>query len=276
MRGAILGVAVGFVSGFLSGQFGIGGGLITTPAIRLLLGRPALVAVGTPLPVIVPTALVGAASYIRAGLADVRGGLVIGGVGAVVTVPAALATRLVGGTAVLLITAVVIAYMALHMLVTSLRDRSRGPEGQAEATSDAASAPRDGEALGSSAALRPSWSRLAMLGVLAGAYSGFLGLGGGFVVIPVLTSWLHYPIKRAIGTSLVTISIMAIPGSVAHYLLGHVETGLALSMIVGVVPGVLLGAHVTRAARDRSVRIGFSVLLLATGLLLALAETGVL
>ena len=74
MGGVALTVVVGLVSGVLSGAFGIGGGLVTTPAIRLLLGYPALIAVGTPLPVILPGAIAGASSYVRRGLADVRAG----------------------------------------------------------------------------------------------------------------------------------------------------------------------------------------------------------
>jgi uncharacterized membrane protein YfcA len=46
----LLAAAIGWVSGVLSGAFGLGGGILTTPAIRLLLDAPALVAVGTPLP----------------------------------------------------------------------------------------------------------------------------------------------------------------------------------------------------------------------------------
>ena len=61
-------VAIGLVAGVLSGMFGIGGALVTTPAIRLLLGRPELIAVGTPLPVIIPTAVAGALAYARRGL----------------------------------------------------------------------------------------------------------------------------------------------------------------------------------------------------------------
>ena len=61
-------LAIGFVSGLFSGAFGIGGGIVTTPAIRLILGAPALVAVGTPLPVILPSAITGAL-YATAGAA---------------------------------------------------------------------------------------------------------------------------------------------------------------------------------------------------------------
>ena len=55
---AAVGVLLGFAAGVMSGLFGVGGGIITTPGIQLLLGGAPYIAVGTPLPVIVPTALV--------------------------------------------------------------------------------------------------------------------------------------------------------------------------------------------------------------------------
>jgi len=56
----VLGVLSGFVAGVLSGAFGVGGGIVTTPAIAVLLGGTPIQAVATPLPVIFPTALAGA------------------------------------------------------------------------------------------------------------------------------------------------------------------------------------------------------------------------
>ena len=108
-------VAIGFASGVLSGMFGIGGGVITTPAIRLLLGAPALVAVGTPLVALIPSVVTGAISYARARVCDLRGGVTLGLAGALTAVVGAWLTRLVGGTFVLVATAVLILVMAADM-----------------------------------------------------------------------------------------------------------------------------------------------------------------
>jgi uncharacterized protein len=55
-----IGIAIGLASGVLAGSFGVGGGILMTPGIHVLLGAPAIVALATPLPVIFPTALAGA------------------------------------------------------------------------------------------------------------------------------------------------------------------------------------------------------------------------
>lgn len=253
-----LAVAIGLLAGFLSGQFGIGGGIVTTPALRLLLGAPELIAVGTPLPVIIPTAIAGAIAYARRGLADVRTGVALGIAGGVFAVLGARATTLVGGDVVLLVTAALICWMAVDMLLLALRPARPQHERDAHAERTR------------------SWLWIGALGAATGLYSGFLGLGGGFVVVPSLVRYFGFPAKRAVGTSLVVVTLLAIPGTVTHYLLGNVDPGLAAALALGVVPGALLGARVTALANERSVRIGFAVMLLVVGAVLAASEIGIL
>jgi hypothetical protein len=252
----ILAIVIGLVAGFLSGQFGIGGGLVTTPAIRLLLGQPELIAVGTPLPVIIPTAVAGAVAYARRGLVDVRTGVITGLVGGGFAVVGARAAVLVGGSVVLLVTAGLICAMAVDMVFLAFRPER--PEHERVRHADR----------------RRSWLWVGALGATTGLYSGFLGLGGGFIVVPALVRYFGFPAKRAVGTSLVAVSLLAIPGSITHYLLGNVDPALAAALAIGVVPGALLGARVTALSRDRTVQLGFAALLLAVGAALAASESG--
>ncbi len=136
MRELALTLGIGFASGVLSGAFGIGGGIITTPAIHLILGAPALIAVGTPLPVIFPSALTGTITYARNGVLDTRAGLICGLAGSATAVLGAWATRLVGGDIVLLATAALILYTAADMVLQVLRPPRIGLEAAEE--SDAA------------------------------------------------------------------------------------------------------------------------------------------
>lgn len=257
---SLLAVAIGFLSSVLSGLFGIGGGVVTTPAIRLLLDRPALIAVGTPLPVILPTAVVGALAYHKRGLVDVRSGAVLGAVGGVAAIIGARATTLVGGTFLMYVTAAVIAYMSLDMLALTLRGST---------TPELVALPAEPRR----AAHHPL-AGLVLLGVVTGLYSGFLGLGGGFIVVPALVRWFGFDIKRAIGTSLMTVAMLALPGSVTHVILGNVDMRLAGLLVIGVVPGALIGAKITSVAQDRTMKLAFSALLLVVGVSLALAEAG--
>ena len=268
MREFAASVAIGFVSGVLSGAFGIGGGIITTPAIRLLLSAPALVAVGTPLPVIFPSALTGALTYARNGIADVRAGVTCGLAGVATAVLGAFATSWVGGDVVLLATAALVLYTAGDMILQAFRPARATPVPILPPESETLDQAAERVAVSD----RKRLVRLTGIGAITGLYSGFLGLGGGFVLVPLLTRWLGFDIKRAIATSLVAVTILAVPGTITHAFLGHVDWAIALALSVGVIPGAMVGARITLGSADRSVRLGFATLLVVVGVWLAVSE----
>lgn len=284
MRDIALTFGIGFVSGVLSGAFGIGGGIITTPSIRLILGAPALIAVGTPLPVIIPSALTGAYNYYRRGNLDARAALFAGIAGSLFAIAGAYATRFVGGSVVLVVTAAFVLFTASHTLVGVLRTPAEKPAGAeeaeafepdvlGEAAADVPAGPGAADAVAANPG-SPSVGKLLAVSVATGLYSGFLGLGGGVILVPLLHRWLGFEIKRAIGTSLLAISILAIPGTIAHALLGNIDWRIAGALIVGVIPGAWVGARVTLRAQDRAVRLGFAIVLFVVGLWLAINELG--
>jgi len=269
----LLTLGIGFFSGVLSGAFGIGGGVVTTPAIRLILGLPALIAVGTPLPVIVPSAVTGAWNYYRNNVIGLRIGVAIGVVGSVFAVAGALATQYVGGRVVLIATAAIILWTAGDMVLQAISPPRVALEAAEE--SDAA------RPVGEPSTRRPDestipWGWVAIIATVTGLYSGFLGLGGGFILVPLLTRFLHFSIKRAIGTSLLAISILAVPGTITHAWLGHVEWLLALVLTLGVIPGALVGSRITLGRSDRTVRIAFAVMLVIVGVWLGASELGLI
>ncbi len=263
MTGAFVAAGVGLVAGALSGAFGVGGGVVTTPAIRLLLGYPELIAVGTPLPVILPTALAGALTHLRKGSADLRLGLVLGLWGMPASVVGALMSRVLGGTVVLLLTAVVVVVAAVDMLrpAPAPAPAPRRPASPGHAAHAPAPAPLP---------------RVAAIGATTGVYSGLLGLGGGFVLVPMLRRFAGQSVKAAIGTSLVAVAMFAIPGSITHWAIGNVDVSLALALCVGVIPGAVLGARLTVAASETHVRTAFALFLGAVGVVLGVNELGLL
>ena len=113
---------------------------------------------------------------------------------------------------------------------------------------DPAVAPADHE-------LRRNLWLLVVIGVMAGSLSGFLGVGGGIVMVPAFTNWVGLPLKRAIATSLVCVGLVSIPGTITHQLLGDIDWLFALPLVVGAVPGARVGAHLAIRASDRALRI---------------------
>ena len=111
-----LGVAVGFGAGVLSGLFGVGGGIVTTPAVNTILGGTTIQAIATPLPAILPTSLVGSYTYAKAGEVSFRAArwAAVPGVGGAIV--GALLTEVVNAHLLLLFTAGLIAVTAVQVI----------------------------------------------------------------------------------------------------------------------------------------------------------------
>jgi uncharacterized protein len=243
----VLGIAVGFVAGIGSGLFGVGGGIVTTPAVDVLLGGTAIEAVATPLPVIFPTSLVGAWTYWRAGEVSLRAA----GWGALAGVPGAilgaLSTEYVNAHVLLFLTAVLLAWTAAQVI------RGRQPRVPWEKGAT------------------PGW-KYAAIGGVAGYVSGLLGVGGGIVMVPAFTVLIGMPLKRALGTSLVTIAALVLPGTLVHWRLGNIDWPIFLVLVLGVVPGARIGARLALGAKEQSLRLLVGSFLLAIALLYGARE----
>lgn len=279
----VLTAVSGVATGVLSGLFGVGGAVISTPAIRAL-GASAAVAVGTTLPSIIPGAASGTARYRREGLVDRRAVIATAPTGVVMAIVGALLADVVPGDGhlLMLLTAALLGFSAYRM-ARQVPAAAAAPAGSGEpreplAESDAEVAePPPGPP---SPPSEPGVStiRFAAVGGLAGLLSGLLGIGGGVVMVPGFTQWAGMPVKRAIGTSLACVALFAVPGTITHAVLGNIDWRFALILAVGVIPGARLGAGLTIAADDRRLRIivaaflGLTAVLYGAGELAALAD----
>ncbi len=247
----VLGVLAGFVAGFMSGLFGVGGGTITTPAINVLMGGTAIEAVATPLPVIFPTSLVGAYTYGRAGEVSYRAlrwAILPGILGAII---GAGLTDLVNAHLLLVITSVLIGWTGIEVM------RGRKPRTPWERGAT------------------PGW-KYGAIGLVAGFVSGLLGLGGGIIMVPAFTVLIGMPLKRALGTSLVIIAALVVPGTIVHALLGHIDWAIFLVLTIGVIPGARLGARVALGAKEATLRTTVGLFLLTVAVLYGARELAAL
>ncbi len=244
---AALGALVGLAAGILSGLFGVGGGIITTPAVNVLLGGTAIQAVATPLPVIFPTTLVGAFTYARAGEVSFRAARWASGPGAVGAALGALLTDVVNAHLLLIVTSVLIAWIAVGLA------RGKPPRVTYERG-------------------RTPVHRHALIGLAAGFVSGLLGVGGGIVLVPAFTMLVGMPLRRALGTSLVVISAIVVPGTLVHWWLGHIDWAIFAVLTVGVVPGARIGARIALGVRERTLRLAVGAFLLVVAAAYGVSE----
>jgi uncharacterized membrane protein YfcA len=267
----LLTLVVGVATGVLSAAFGVGGAVISTPAIRLL-GAPALVAVGTTLPSILPSAIAGTLRYTREHIIQWRIVAWTGPVGMVSSVGGSLLSNVVPGNGhlLMLLTAGLLAFTSWRMARSLSEVRAdvvqdAGALGAAEAGESSVSAVYRGTP-------RDTPGMLIGIGLVAGLLSGLLGVGGGVVMVPAFTELAGVRIKPAIASSLACVGLLAVPGTITHAFLGDIDWRFAAWLAVGVIPGARLGAVLAIRADRRNLRLSVAVFLGAVSVLYAAGE----
>jgi uncharacterized protein len=105
---------------------------------------------------------------------------------------------------------------------------------------------------------------LGSLGFVAGVCSGFLGIGGGLVIVPALTLLVGYPIKRAVGASLGTIVLVSSIGVLVEFMIegANIQWSLAIVVTAGSLVGARLASRILPKISERTLRILFAASLL--------------
>lgn len=230
-------VAIGLLSGFLSGMFGIGGGIVIVPLLVMLAKFPRRLAAGTSLGAIVPAALVGVASYAAVGNVDwiVALILVVGSV-----IGAQVGAHLLHKLPVLAIRWAFIVFLAAVAVSLFFVVPSREAEFELHVWS----------AVG-----------LVVLGFITGVLSGILGVGGGIVIVPMLILLFGLSDVVAKGTSLAMMIPTAISGSIGNLRRKNVDIVAALIVGLAACVTTALGAAAAAALDPRTASIVFAVFL---------------
>lgn len=232
---------IGVFVGFIGGMFGKGGSAIATPLL-FIAGAPSIVAVASPLPATIPATVLAAWQYHRVGALDRRLFLQAIGYGAPATVLGAALTAYIGGDALIVLTELLMLGMGLRLLIKRAADAEARP-------------PRAG------------WP-VAAVCIGTGFSAGLLANSGGFLLAPLFITVLRRPVKTAFGTSLATAATLAIPGTIVHTGLGHVDWRVTIAFAVGSIPLAQVGARVALAAKDARLERLFGAFLAASAIIL--------
>jgi len=254
---------VGFFAIGLTNMFGIGGATVATPALRLFLGASPAIALGTTLPVTIPAAIAGAFTYHRQGFLDMRVAFYCSLAGIFGSVGGALLTRIINLHYLMILTGLVVLYIAM---VTVRRGIRRSTEQSRFASSEEQAEP-----------LKPESERLSIplmlaIGFAGGVLSGLLGIGGGVIMVPGFIYLLRMPLKKAFGTSLAAIAVIAIPGTIVHSFLHHISWSLVLYLTAASIPAAYIGALLSIRTSERLLYVLFGLMLFAFGIIFIVNE----
>lgn len=253
-----LGLAIGLVIGALGG----GGGVLTVPVLVYLLGQSAQDATTSSALIVGITAAVGALVRARAGLVRWRTGLAFGAAGVPAALLGTVVNRSVDEPVLLLAFAALTLLTAATMLVDGRRGHRAGPPPEPAAAGTVAARPRARTGIATTA-------QVVGLGLAVGFLTGFLGVGGGFLVVPALVIALRMPMNPAIDTSLMVIALNAVAALASRGSAVAVDWAVVVPFTVAAIAGTLAGRRVSDRCSAPALTRGFAVLLLAVGTFVA-------
>lgn len=280
----LVSLVVGLAVGVLAGLLGIGGGMLLVPAFKLGYAMDSLMCTATSLFTIIPTSVSGAISHIRNKTCLPKLGVAAGLGGACLSPLGVWLATLSPDWAVMGAAALIIAYSSVTMFRKALKAPKvpRGATGAeaAHAAAKEAAAEDRAAAIERAHAEAPAigWREAgigAAIGLFAGLASGYVGVGGGFIMVPLMMSILHVPMKLTSGTSLIAVMILAVPGTVTQALLGNINWIAGIAVACGSIPGATLGAKLIPKVPERQLRFLFAGFLVVAAVLLVVNQLGV-
>ncbi len=249
-------IGLGFIVGGLIGLTGVGGGVLTTPLLILFFGVQPSVAVGTDLFYAAATKLTGAVKHWRQGTVDIKLAALLGTGSLPAAAAGIVAAKIMkdelGREVEPIITralAWVCILVALTLLVRVLAERT-GTAGGGRSPD-----------LSSGRMLLSTVT----LGAVTGLLVGLTSIGAGSILIVFLTLLYPMPMNRLVGTDLFHAAVLASVCALGHLWAGDVDFTLAGLLLLGSVPGVVLGSRMSIRIPDAALRVSVALILGLSG-----------
>lgn len=233
VSGGIVGVVLGLVGG--------GGSILAVPLLIYLVGvDDPHVAIGTSALSVAASAATALVGHARARTVKWRCALIFAAAGSAGAIGGSILGKAMGGQSLLFLFAIVMIVVGLTML------RGRRDPGNPDVICTRANAPK-----------------VVGFGVGSGAFSGFFGIGGGFLIVPGLVASTGMPMLNAIGSSLVAVTAFGLTTAASYAMSGLIDWPLAALFVGGGIAGSFVGAAVSRtlANKTAALKTVFAVLI---------------
>lgn len=241
--GAVIGLALGATGG--------GGSLLAIPLLVYVLGVKVQSAAAVSLVVVAVSALLGVYQRRESGEVKVKAALIFSVTGAVGAWGGAYGHRFVREETALLLFSLLVIVAAWQMWRQSSYRLER-----ASAESCAEQFPRS------------CWIKVSLIGAVVGLLTGFFGVGGGFVIVPVLALVLGFPMRMAVSTSLLIIALVAVGGLVGHLQTGQMDWPLAGLLLLGSALGMTGGSWTIQRVSAPTLTKSFAVVAIGVAIII--------
>lgn len=245
-------IALSTLIGLSLGVFGGGGSILAVPVLVYVTRIAPETAVGMSLAIVGATSLTASYAHHRGGRVRIPVALLFGGAGIATAYLGAKLTHLVSERILMLLFSGLMIVVATLMLLRGRTTQAAGGRAPSEA-------PKPAHALAAGAGV--------------GAITGFLGVGGGFLVVPALVAFTGLSMREAVGTSLLVIAMNSAAGLVGHMSGSNaINLVLTASLTAAAVVGAIAGERLGRRLSLDWLRRGFAVFVLLVGLAVAVTS----
>ncbi|MEQ8755204.1 MAG: sulfite exporter TauE/SafE family protein [Coleofasciculus sp. G1-WW12-02] len=253
-----------FTAGFLGAVTGLGGGVVIVPLLVSVFGVDIRYAVGASLVSVIATSCGAASSYLKKGYANLRIGMFLEVATTMGAIMGALIAAYVSVKALTLVLAIALIYSAYFSWQNQPKpDTPESPDSLATYLKLNGTYPTpDGLMMYHANSIPMGFGVMMVAGVL----SGLLGIGSGAFKVLAMDQVMGLPFKVSTTTSNFMIGVTAAASAGVYLSRGYIDPGLAMPVILGVLPGALLGANVLIGAKTEILRIVFSLVLLVMAL----------
>ncbi|MDQ3658753.1 MAG: sulfite exporter TauE/SafE family protein [Actinomycetota bacterium] len=250
-----LGLLLAIFMGLALGLLGGGGSILAVPILVYAFGFGAKEAVAASLAVVGLTSLFGAAEHWRRDRVRLSVALVFGLFAAVGAYLGAQLAGFLSGAVQLSLFGVVMLIAAFFML------RNGEPD-------------EDGEEAPSEGSVGRLFLRFAAPGIGVGVLTGVVGVGGGFLIVPVLVLLGEIPMAAAVGTSLLVLAMNSFAGFAGYLGKVEIQWGIMSLFAALAVAGSFVGAYLVRFVPQHALKRGFAVFLIVMAVFI-LYENGI-
>ena len=224
-------IFIGLLAGGFGALAGVGGGIIITPLLAIYFGLPMHQAIGVTLLCVIATSTATSSMYVERHVTDVRLGMTLELATTVGALIAALVAHHINRRTLAVLFACFLLYSAGSMIRKAWDSRHKKRE---EVIPDYT--PQNYPA-GLAASL------------IAGGFSGLLGIGGGPIKVPVMLLFMKVPLRVAAATSNFMIGVTAATSAYVYWGRGDIRVDIAAPLVAGVFAGSLLGARISPKIR---------------------------